>query len=998
MVMVLGYPQLAPTGPQEIESALEQKEKMEQSSLVKNISLKNIGPTVMSGRVVDVDVNPENTIEFYVGYASGGLWYTDNNGTSFTPVFDNSNTQNVGDIAVDWKAGTIWVGTGENNASRSSYAGIGILKSTDKGETWQNMGLPDSHHIGRILLNPDNPNEVVVGVTGHLYSPNEERGVYKTEDGGKSWKKTLFVSNKAGIIDVAQAPGNFQLMYATAWEKDRKAWDFTGDGAASGIYKSKDGGSSWDKISTLESGFPTGDGVGRIGLAVYDENTVYAVHDNQNRREKSEESRKKSDALEKDDFKSMSKADLLKIEDKKLNDFLKTNGFQEKYRAENVKQMVRSDAVQPVDLAKYLQDANSMLFDTPVIGAEVYRSDDAGKTWTKQNEEYIDDLFYSYGYYFGEIRVDPNDVKKIYLGGVPIIKSDDGGKTYTSINGDNVHADHHALWVNPNRPGHLINGNDGGINISYDDGEHWIKCNSPSVGQFYAITVDNEEPYNVYGGLQDNGVWKGPHNAEENSEWHQSGQYPWEMIMGGDGMQVQIDSRDASTVYTGYQFGNYYRLDVDKEASEYIQPKHELGETPYRFNWQTPILLSPHNQDILYLGSNKLHRSMNQGDEWVAISADLTQGGKKGNVAYGTLTTISESPFSFGLLYTGSDDGLIYVSKDGGSDWEEIGGNIELPDTNPSGASQQDKKADSKAREDSKGQSAGPANSTGQAIDLTAKNNRSAESHSVGPNAKFPLWVSRVVASQHKKERVYASLNGYRWDDFTPYIFKSDDYGKTWKNIAGNIPASPVNVILEDPENESLLFAGTDNGLFVSFDQGSSWEAFQNGMPNVAVHDAVIQPKAKHLLVGTHGRSIYKADISPLQKMIPETMKKDVHVFELDSIAHSENWGTPSYSWRKADTPGLNVVFYSSTADDFSAKITSEDGVEVSSTEIKADKGLNILSYDVAFSKAGKTSYLKKNKTELEEADDGKTYLPKGKYSVELKGNGAKKKKEFVIK
>ncbi|MEM9868117.1 MAG: glycosyl hydrolase [Bacteroidota bacterium] len=890
----------------------------------------------MSGRVVDLEVNPGNPTEFYVAYASGGLWHTKDNGISFEPILDTSNTQNIGDIAMDWTNGTLWVGTGENNSSRSSYAGIGILKSSDGGKTWQNMGLPDSHHIGRILLNPNNPEELVVGVTGHLYSPNQERGIYKTTDGGKTWERTLFVNGETGIIDMAHAPGNFNIQYAAAWQKDRKAWNFTGNGSNSGVYKSIDGGNSWTLITKAESGFPTGDGVGRIGLAVFDENTVYAVHDSQFRREKKADLTKAG--LTKADFKTMGVEALLALEDKKLNDYLKSNGFQEKYRAENVKQMVRSGAVKPVDLAKYLENANSLLFDTPVIGAEVYRSDDAGVSWKKMNEEYIDDLFYSYGYYFAQIRVDPSNKERIYLAGVPLIKSDDGGKTYTAISKENVHSDHHALWINPERSGHLINGNDGGVNITYDDGNHWMKNNSPQVGQFYAINVDYESPYQVYGGLQDNGVWKGAHNTTEDSRWHQTGKNPWEMIMGGDGMQVQIDSRNSNIVYTGFQFGNYYRLNLEDGSRKYIQPKHELGESPYRFNWQTPILLSMHNQDIFYLGGNKLHRSLNQGDDWEAISDDLTQGGKKGNVAYGTLTTISESPFKFGLLYVGSDDGLVHVSKNGGGSWENI-------------------------------------------------------------SSGFPknLWVSEIAASQHKKSRVYLTLNGYRWDDFTSYIYVSEDYGKSWKSISANIPTSPVNALVEDSENENLIFVGTDNGLYVSFNKGESWELMQNGMPNVAVHDLVIQSKAKHLLIGTHGRSIYKTDISSLQKIDAQVMGDALTVFEVENIKHSKNWGNAWSSWMKPKTPGLDVHFYTNNGGRFNASIQAANGVEVASTTVESDNGLNILSHDLAFSKKGKSDFLKKNKMKLETAKNGKTYLPKGDYIVEISGNGQQKKIEFKV-
>ena len=925
------------TSPDKVEQALKAKTEMHQTSLLKNLRFKNIGPTVMSGRVTDIDANPEQPHEFYVAYASGGLWYTKNNGASFEPVMDNSDTQNIGDIAVDWKNNTLWVGTGENNSSRSSYAGIGMLKSSDGGKTWAHMGLSDSHHIGRIRINPQNPDEVVVGVTGHLYSPNEERGIYKTVDGGASWRKTLFLSGATGIIDLAHAPNNFNLMYAAAWQKDRKAWNFAGNGPESGIYKSTDGGDSWELMSTPESGFPTGDGVGRIGFAIYDENLVYAVHDNQFRRQK-KPSDDKPIGLTKEDFKNMTTADFLVLDSKKLQAFLSQNRFPKKYSAEKVKEMVKEGSVQPIALAQYLEDANTLLFDTPVIGAEVYKSTDGGETWSKTHENYIDALYFSYGYYFGQINVDPSNPDKIYLHGVPLIKSEDGGKTFVSISDDNVHADHHALWINPTRSGHLINGNDGGINITYDDGANWFKNNSPSVGQFYDIHVDNEDPYNVYGGLQDNGVWKGPHTAEESTRWHSTGHYEWTGIMGGDGMQTQVDNRNSNIVYTGFQFGNYYRLNLEEETRTPIQPKHELGENPYRFNWQTPILLSPHNQDILYLGSNHLHRSLNQGDDWETISPDLTHGGKKGNVSYGTLTSLSESEFAFGLLYVGSDDGRIHVTKNGGGSWTDI--SQDLPEH---------------------------------------------------------LWVSRVQASSHKKERVYVTLNGYRWDDFTPYVYRSEDQGQTWTSIAAGLPASPINVLVEDPHNENLLFLGTDNGVYASLDGGTTWESFQSGIPNVAVHDLVIQPEKKHLLAGTHGRSIYLADISCVEDLKPEILERALYVFAVDTIKHSKRWGEKSWAWGKPNTPGLDVTFYTKDAGSYSFKVKSATGITVSESEMDADPGLNIISYDVAFSKKGLMDYRKRNKGGLKAAADGKTYLPKGTYTIYISGNKVEDSREFKI-
>jgi len=900
--------------------AYQQKEELTKSSRVKNIHFRNIGPTIMSGRVVALEVNPKDPTKFYVAYASGGVWYTDNNGTSFRSISEDWPTQNIGEISMDWNNKILWVGTGENNSSRSSYSGIGILKTEPNGSNWVNVGLTDSHHIGKILINPTNKDHVIVGVTGHLYSKNKNRGVYVTKDGGSTWKKTLYIDDGTGIIDMAYTPNSFNIMYATAWEKDRKAWNLNEGGKSSAIYKSIDAGETWDNISKEDSGFPVGVGVGRIGIAVFDENIIYAVLDNQFFR--TINSKENDEGLSRDSFKNMSINEFNKISDKDLKSFLRSNRFPSKYTVEKIKSDIDDKKISPSDLYKYLVDANSELFNTPIIGAEVYRSNNGGKNWTKTHETFLDGVYNTYGYYFGKIHVDPSNSDKIYTYGVPIITSDDGGKSFYRIGKENVHADHHDLWINPNRPGHLINGNDGGVNITYDDGENWIKNNSTEVGQFYAINVDYDKPYNVYGGLQDNGVWKGPHNSIENKRWNMNGKYPWEMIMGGDGMEVQIDNRDSNTVYTGFQFGFYYRLELDSGKRKSIKPVHELGESPYRFNWQTPILLSPHNQDIVYFGTNHFHKSNDKGDSWELTSKDLTNGGKKGNVPYGTITTIAESPLVKDLLYVGSDDGLIHVSKNGGETWKNISKN--LP---------QD------------------------------------------------MWVSKVYASSHNEKVIYASLNGYRWDNFSPYLYKSENYGKTWTSLSSNLPDSPINVVIEDNINQNILYVGNDHGVYVSLDSGTNWEPFSSGLTSAAVHDLVIQKDENHLLVGTHGRSIYLTEIEKIQGLSDEILKSSLYIYPLKSIRKLPSWGVKRSIWSESNNPNLELIIFSSSKKEYQLSIIDSEGNSIYNVSDKLDRGFNFVDYNLRHNQ-----------------NNNNDFLDKGSYKVLIITDKDNLEKEFQIK
>ena len=806
--------QIKATSAQERLKTIDQRKQLLSRSTLNETAFRNIGPSIMSGRVVDIEVNPQDPTEFYVAYASGGLWHTQNNGQSFAPIFDSVDVLTIGDIAVNWQNKHIWVGTGEVNSSRSTYAGLGVYRSANNGKTWEYLGLPESHHIGKIQLSAKDPNTAWVAVLGHLYSESKERGIYKTTDAGKSWNLTLASDANTGAVDLDIDPSNEQVLYAAMWYRTRTASNFEESGKTSGIFKSTDGGDHWTLVSTPTSGFPSGDGVGRIGLAVYPKNPsiVYAIVDN-NFHQPDTAVQKAADTSRYvlRDFKALTVDQFLALDDRKLNAFLKSprNGIPTKYSAENIKQDVKSGKLAPNCIWDYLYDANTALFETPIYGAQVYRSDNAGVSWVKTHAKPID-LYSTYGYYFGKVFVSPSNPDKIAITGVGVLLSTDGGKTFNSIGKENVHADHHFVWMNGARDSHMIIGNDGGCNITYDNGAHWFKANTPAVGQFYNIAIDMAKPYNVYGGLQDNGTWFGSSTTKENYDWYDSGHHPYTMIGGGDGMQVQVDWRDNKTVYSGSQFGFYSRQNLATKERKNVRPMRDLGEPAVRYNWQSPILLSRHNQDIFYFGSNKFHRSMSKGDSLVTLSTDLTTNPTQGDVPFGTTTTMSESPIRFGLIYVGTDDGNVQVSFNGGNSFSLISQKL------PKG-----------------------------------------------------LYVSRVIASKYNVARVYVTLNGYRNDHFNAYVYQSDDFGTTWKQIMKDLPSEPVNVIKEDAVSEQVLYVGTDGGLYVSLDGGNSSMAWTKGLPaSVPVHDLEIHPRDHEIILGTHGRSLYVGKLDALRKQL----------------------------------------------------------------------------------------------------------------------------------
>jgi photosystem II stability/assembly factor-like uncharacterized protein len=931
----------APTEAAERMQNVNLRQALSDNSIANGLEFKSVGPTIMSGRVVDIAVNPDNPTEFFVAYASGGLWHTNNNGTSFESVFDSEMVMTIGALAVNWQNGTIWLGTGEVNSSRSSYAGTGMYISGDFGKTWDHAGLEESHHIGRICLHPTDSKKAWVAVLGHLYTPNPERGVFATSDGGENWSHVLAVNENAGAVDLKLNSDNPDELYAAIWERSRRAWRFTGSGNASAVYQSLDAGQSWSSITGGDSGFPEGANVGRIGLALHSEansSKLYAILDNQGEREEEEDEK---DELLKKDFLTMSKETFKDLNGLDLQNFLEENGFPEKYDTTAVKTMVAEDEITPDALHDYLTDANADLFDKPIIGAEVYSFDPKTTLWTRTHEDYLDDVVFTYGYYFGVIAVDPSNSERVYIAGVPMLTSADGGATWEGINADNVHVDHHSIWINPNKSGHLINGNDGGVNISYDNGETYIKCNNPAVGQFYTVNVDYADDYNVYGGLQDNGVWKGPHDYEASANWHQTGKYPYTSLMGGDGMQVEIDMRDNETVYTGYQFGHYSRISPD--GRHYFHPKHELGERPLRWNWQTPIHLSHHNQDILYMGSNKFHRSMDQGETWETLSEDLTYGGIQGDVPYGSLTMIHESPLRFGLIYAGSDDGKIHRSEDAGQTWTDITGKL-------------------------------PAR----------------------------MWVSRVMASQHEEGRVYATLNGYRWDDFSAYLYISEDFGKTWQRLGTDLPHEPLNVVKEDPTDAKLLYVGSDNGLYASLDRGQNFMTLGGDLPPVAIHDLVIQTEANDLVIGTHGRSIYVADISNF--MTVNEIEDDLVIFNPEPIHHSSGWGNSGWSeWFGYNEPEREFNIFTQNPGITNLELASDSGLVIKQwSDTVVFKGFNRVNYDLTIDENVMNQLLEEiliddEEAELEQADNGQYYIPVGNYTLKISMGDLKAETELVV-
>jgi len=710
------------------------------TGILDNLSWRAVGPAIMGGRINDIAVVESDPATYYVATAAGGILKTTNHGTTFTPIFDFETTGSIGDIAIaPSNPSVIWVGTGEANNRQSSSWGNGVYRSTDAGKTWTHLGLANTHHINRMIVHPTNPDVAWVAAVGRLWGPSEDRGVYKTVDGGKTWEKVLYIDVDTGATDLVIDPANPDVLIAATYQRRRTVFGFTGGGPGSGIHKSADGGKTWKKVS---AGLPEKE-LGRIGLDIWrkDGKVVYAL----------------------------------------------------------------------------VESENSGSTQNPTGNGGLYRSDDGGDSWKRMSGTNPRPM------YFSQVRIDPSDDQTIWVLGVSMYRSKDGGKTFRNedgISNAKVHADGHALWINPKDSRHLVLGTDGGLQVSWDGAKTFDYLNHFPLSQPYEVYFDFQQPYWIYGGLQDNGTWGAPSRTLMGSRGVTNDE--WINVGGGDGFYARIDPTDPRTVYVESQYGAVRRVDPVTGETKSIRPRGEGGET-LRWDWNTPFEISPHNPKKILLGANRLFISTDRGDTW-RRTEDLTKNldrnkvpvmGKNitnqtlsafdGETGWSEIITVAESPVKEGVLWVGTDDGNVQVSTDDGKSWTNVADRI--------------------------------------------------------PGVPKGTYVARLVPSKFAAGRCYAALDNHRADDFTPYVYVTEDFGQSWKSIATGLPEfHTLSVIREHPRAENLLFVGTERGLWTSWDRGRSWNQFGKPLPTVPVDDIQIHPRDNDLILATHGRGFMILD------------------------------------------------------------------------------------------------------------------------------------------
>lgn len=787
----------------------------DRAEAVSHLTFREIGPALMGGRISDLAVVESSPQVFYMGTGSGGLWKTENHGTSWIPLFDDQPNASIGDVTIHQpNPNLVWVGTGEPQNRQSSPYGNGVYKSTDGGRTWSHMGLEDTRHIGRIIIHPTDPDIVWVAALGHLWGPNEQRGVFRTTDGGETWDQVLYIDEHTGAVDLAIDPGDPKTLFAAMYQRQRTGWGFNGGGPGSGLYRTVDGGDSWTELS---EGLPEGD-KGRIGIDVFrgDGNLVYAV-----------------------------------VEADASSGGFGGGGGQRQ--------------------------------------GGLFRSEDRGDTWEKMSNTNPRPMYYS------QVRIDPSNPDRIYVLGTQLAISDDGGRSFRNDGAVQIHVDHHALWINPDDPDHLILGSDGGISASWDGAAHWRMFDNIALGQFYQVSYDMRTPYYVCGGLQDNDPWCGPSN---NLSFHGIRNQDWYEVAYGDGFTTIVDPTDSTIVFSETQGGNLNRYDVvtgEKTALKPIVGPRAEGDTTkaYRFNWHTPLVMSSHDPATIYFGSQYMMRSRDRGVSWEEISPDLSKNIDRDTLSimgvsgsepmmskndgistYGNLTSIAESPLDADVLYGGTDDGNVQVTTDGGATWTNVVDRI--------------------------------------------------------PDLPARTYVSRLVASAHEPGRVYATFTGHRNDDYAPYAYVSENFGDSWQPIHDGLPDESINVIIEHPRTASLLMIGNEVGIWFSVDRGESWTRLKNDLPTVPVDDLQIHPRDNDLIVGTHGRSIYiMADVTPLERLTDDVLAEAGHVFPMHTSvmwAQKGDWPFYGATYSAPNPPrGARIRYYLRDATD-EAELVIRDG------------------------------------------------------------------------
>ena len=814
------------------------------SDILSELRYREIGPALMGGRISSLAVVESRPQTFFLGTGSGGLWRTDNHGTSWTPLFDDQPTSSIGDVAIDQgNPNLVWVGTGEPQNRQSSPWGNGVYKSTDGGSTWSHMGLEGTRHIGRVLINPRNPDIVWVAAVGDLWTSNPERGVYRTEDGGVTWERVLYVDDHTGAIDLAMDPHDPATVFAAMYQRRRTGFGFNGGGPGSGIYRTMDGGESWSEVT---EGLPQGD-KGRIGLDVFRQNgnVVYAL--------------------------------------------------------------VEADA---------RSAAQGFGGGGGPSESGLFRSTDRGTTWEKMSDTNPRPMYYS------QVRIDPSNSDRIYVLGSALMVSDDAGRTFRSDGATQIHVDHHDLWINPEDPDHLILGSDGGVSASWDGSAHWRMFDNIALGQFYTIAHDMRDPYYVCGGLQDNDPWCGPSNTRS---FHGIRHQDWYETAYGDGFWTVVDPTDSTIVFSESQNGNMNRYDLitgEKTPLRPITGPRENGDSAkeYRFNWNSPLLISRHDPATIFLGGNYLMRSRDRGMSWEEVGGmDLTKqidrtqleimgvpGSEPmmsihdGISTYGNLTVVGESHFTADVIYVGTDDGNVQVTMDGGASWTDVSGSF--------------------------------------------------------PGLPERTYVSRLAPSAHEPGRVYATFDGHRNGDYAAYVYVSENYGRDWRRIDDGLPDGwSVNVIVEHHRAPNLLFVGNEVGVYVSIDRGEEWTRLKNNFPTVPVDDLVIHPRENDLIVGTHGRSAWILDdIGPLEHLSATVIASSVHMFPVRNTimwAQKGDWPFYGATYSAPNPPRATRIRYylqDAPAENslFTVEITDAAGEKVRTFDGPHQPGINEILWD----------------------------------------------------